>query len=200
MRKLSVFGLFFVAPLIFASPGAHAASVKVDVCHSEGNGSFHLINISDKAVPAHRRHGDALPFEGVPGAPGFDFDVFCDQVSASTCPSDFSASGLAEVFIDGSGEELCADLGHSVTIDAVEGPGGDGSSHVGGCGPRRLVRSRPPLPSRGLWVLWPLLYQGGPALCPAGGGLPIRPTTCGRLPTVVAGRTVGSCQVRLVAK
>ncbi len=111
MRKLSVFGLFFVSQLIFALPGAHAASVKVDVCHSEGNGSFHLINISDKAVPAHRRHGDALPGEGVPGAPGTEFDEFCDQVLASTCPCDFSASGLAEVNIDGFGDEECTDFG-----------------------------------------------------------------------------------------
>ena len=76
MRKLSVLGVFFVSQLIFALPGAYAASVKVDVCHREGNGSFHLINISDNAVPAHRRHGDALPGEGVPTAPGNDFDSY----------------------------------------------------------------------------------------------------------------------------
>ena len=101
--------MFFVSLLIFALPGAHAASVKVDVCHSEGNGSFHLISISDKAVPAHRRHGDALPGEGVPGAPGNEFDEFCDQVLASTCPCDFSATGLAEISLDGFGDEDCID-------------------------------------------------------------------------------------------
>jgi uncharacterized protein (TIGR02145 family) len=34
---------------------------KVDVCHREGNGSFHTINISSNAVPAHLAHGDVIP-------------------------------------------------------------------------------------------------------------------------------------------
>ena len=34
---------------------------KVDVCHRTGTGSFHEINISGNALPAHLRHGDALP-------------------------------------------------------------------------------------------------------------------------------------------
>lgn len=33
---------------------------KVDVCHRTGNGSFHEINISANALPAHLRHGDIL--------------------------------------------------------------------------------------------------------------------------------------------
>jgi hypothetical protein len=36
---------------------------KVDVCHVTGNGSFHEINISKNALPAHLRHGDAMPDE-----------------------------------------------------------------------------------------------------------------------------------------
>jgi len=36
---------------------------KVDVCHRTGNGSFHEINISANALPAHLRHGDMLPDE-----------------------------------------------------------------------------------------------------------------------------------------
>ncbi len=36
---------------------------KVDVCHRTGNGSFHEINISKNALPAHLRHGDVLPDE-----------------------------------------------------------------------------------------------------------------------------------------
>lgn len=36
---------------------------KVDVCHRTGNGSFHEINISGNALPAHMRHGDVLPDE-----------------------------------------------------------------------------------------------------------------------------------------
>ena len=35
---------------------------KVDVCHLRGNGSYHVINISPNAVPAHLAHGDKLTF------------------------------------------------------------------------------------------------------------------------------------------
>lgn len=53
---------------------------KVGVCHREGNGSFHLIRVASQAVQAHRAHGDALPGEDVPGAPGYRFDDACVQV------------------------------------------------------------------------------------------------------------------------
>ncbi len=49
--------------------GATTASVmgspqgKVDVCHRTGNGSFHEINVSANALPAHLGHGDVLPDE-----------------------------------------------------------------------------------------------------------------------------------------
>jgi hypothetical protein len=33
------------------------------VCHQTGNGSYHVINVSMNAVPAHLRHGDVLPDE-----------------------------------------------------------------------------------------------------------------------------------------
>jgi hypothetical protein len=36
---------------------------KVNVCHVTGNGSFHEINISRNALPAHMAHGDVLPDE-----------------------------------------------------------------------------------------------------------------------------------------
>ena len=36
---------------------------KVNVCHRTGNGSFHEINISQNALPAHLKHGDVLPDE-----------------------------------------------------------------------------------------------------------------------------------------
>lgn len=37
---------------------------KVDVCHVTGNGSFHVINISENAVQAHLNHGDSLAVDG----------------------------------------------------------------------------------------------------------------------------------------
>jgi hypothetical protein len=46
------------AATVFGSPQG-----KQDICHQTGNGSYHLINVSGNAVPAHLRHGDVLPDE-----------------------------------------------------------------------------------------------------------------------------------------
>ena len=40
------------------------AGEKADVCHLEGNGFYHLINVSVNALPAHLAHGDGIPGEG----------------------------------------------------------------------------------------------------------------------------------------
>jgi len=37
-----------------------SAAEKVKVCHRTGNGSAHVIEISENAVPAHLNHGDSL--------------------------------------------------------------------------------------------------------------------------------------------
>jgi hypothetical protein len=50
---------------------------KVQICHRTGNGSYHLIEISINAEPAHRAHGDAKITEAVPGSPGKVFGVGC---------------------------------------------------------------------------------------------------------------------------
>src|SRR5215510_11628626 len=53
--------LFTVSTMVVCllHPGlSSAASPKVDVCHREGDGSFHLVTIADPAVEAHRAHGD----------------------------------------------------------------------------------------------------------------------------------------------
>ena len=43
---------------VFGSPQG-----KQDICHLTGNGSYHVINVSMNAVPAHLRHGDVLTDE-----------------------------------------------------------------------------------------------------------------------------------------
>jgi len=83
-------------------PAVAWANSKVDVCHRTGNGGYHTISVASQAVQAHRRHGDALPGEAVPGQPGFVFDAACTAVPASSCPCDFSLAGLAAVGIDGN--------------------------------------------------------------------------------------------------
>jgi hypothetical protein len=55
----------------------------VDVCHSEGNGGFHLISVSANALDAHRRHGDGLVGDPVPAQPGKIFGPACSVVDAS---------------------------------------------------------------------------------------------------------------------
>ena len=50
---------------------------KVRICHRTGNGSYHLIEISINAEPAHRAHGDAKIGEAVPGSTGKTFGAGC---------------------------------------------------------------------------------------------------------------------------
>jgi hypothetical protein len=50
---------------------------KVQLCHRTGNGSYHLIEVSINAEPAHRAHGDGKIGDAVPGAPGSVFGAGC---------------------------------------------------------------------------------------------------------------------------
>jgi uncharacterized repeat protein (TIGR01451 family) len=50
---------------------------KVQLCHKTGNGSYHLIEVSVNAEPAHRAHGDGMIGEAVPGMPGKTFGPGC---------------------------------------------------------------------------------------------------------------------------
>lgn len=63
--------------LLAMSIPAAAGGTKVDVCHIEGNGDFHLININENAYQTHVDHGDASPGEPVPGMPGMKFGDDC---------------------------------------------------------------------------------------------------------------------------
>jgi hypothetical protein len=50
---------------------------KVQLCHRTGNGSYHLIEVSINAEPAHRAHGDGKIGEAVPGQLGKVFGAGC---------------------------------------------------------------------------------------------------------------------------
>jgi hypothetical protein len=50
---------------------------KVQLCHKTGNGSYHLIEVSISAEPAHRAHGDGKIGEAVPGNAGKVFGPGC---------------------------------------------------------------------------------------------------------------------------
>lgn len=54
---------------------------KVSLCHKEGNGSYHLIDVSVSAEPAHREHGDGEVGDPVPGDDTKVFDANCRPVT-----------------------------------------------------------------------------------------------------------------------
>ncbi len=60
-----------------------ARARKVSLCHAEGNGSYHLIDVSDDAEAAHRAHGDGKVGDPVPGQSGTVFDANCRPDGAS---------------------------------------------------------------------------------------------------------------------
>jgi hypothetical protein len=133
MRRLSILAMAttllmtIATGVASASPPEHAArpekapkaervapADKVDVCHRSGDGgTFHMINISSNALPAHIAHGDALAGgSAVPGMPTYEFDENCDIPSKQVVEGEFSKSGLAISF-----------SGYLAFDDAVSGMG-----------------------------------------------------------------------------
>jgi hypothetical protein len=53
------------------------SSGKVALCHKTESGTYHLIEVSVNAEPAHRAHGDAKIGEPVPGNAGKVFGAGC---------------------------------------------------------------------------------------------------------------------------
>ncbi|MEK7225563.1 MAG: hypothetical protein AAB221_07760, partial [Bacteroidota bacterium] len=45
------------------STGTNTPDAQIDICHREGNGTWHTITISIDALPAHLAHGDMVPDE-----------------------------------------------------------------------------------------------------------------------------------------
>ena len=56
-------------------------SGKVSLCHSTGNGSYHLIDVSASAEPSHRAHGDGKVGDTVPADATKVFDANCQPVA-----------------------------------------------------------------------------------------------------------------------
>ena len=59
------------------APATGDEGPKIQICHRTGNGSYHLIEISVNAEPAHRAHGDGKPGQAVPGSQGKTFTASC---------------------------------------------------------------------------------------------------------------------------
>jgi hypothetical protein len=119
--KLKTIGMTVVSALVLSlglmSPAlVSAGQDKVDVCHSEGNGSYHLITIAEPAYPTHVSHGDAGVGEPVPGNEGFVFDEDCNLVEAVSCPCDFSEAGYLVLAADTSRECYDDNTGVELTV------------------------------------------------------------------------------------
>ena len=107
-----VLALMLVGGLVVIPGGtASAGAEKVDVCHSEGNGNFHLINVAEQAYQKHVDHGDAAPGDPVAGMDGYAFTDDCTLIAANTAPV---AGNIAANFVPGSGCEykLLLPTGH----------------------------------------------------------------------------------------
>jgi len=90
-KALLAFSTVVVVPsTALAGPGAgdrDVGNARVGVCHVHEDGSANLINVSERALPGHVGHGDALPGEPAPDASGFVFDPTCQlQQEAPPAP------------------------------------------------------------------------------------------------------------------
>lgn len=72
------FALLTATPSFAKSEKANGPAPKINICHKEGGtGTFHLINVSENAKPAHMAHGDGLPGGLVPGTEDKKFSDEC---------------------------------------------------------------------------------------------------------------------------
>jgi hypothetical protein len=77
-----------IAMVLVAAP-ADAKANKIDICHAEGNGGYHLISISANAEQAHRdNHGDGMVGDAVPGMEFLTFGKDCDNALAQAFSTD----------------------------------------------------------------------------------------------------------------
>ena len=87
---------------------------KISLCHSTGDGSYHTIDVSVNAEPAHRTHGDGKVGDQVPGQPLKVFDQNCRAVGPSVRIEKFTNGEDAN---DAPGPRLL--VGSSVTWSYV---------------------------------------------------------------------------------
>jgi hypothetical protein len=95
-----------------------AEQEKQDLCHSEGNGTWHIITIPEPAWQTHYDHGDAGVGEEVPGVEGYVFDEECNlvEVVVDECPCDFSEAGYLALNADESRECYDDNTGVELTV------------------------------------------------------------------------------------
>lgn len=99
MRKTTMAVAMAAMTFAVTSPVAGAPAEKVDVCHAEGTGDYHKINVNENAFETHVDHGDASPGEGVPSQPGMVFSDECvPSIAVGSFSNQYSGSLLATGF------------------------------------------------------------------------------------------------------
>ena len=95
---------------------------KLVLCHREGNGGYHPVDVSVNAETAHRAHGDATPGEPVPADPTKVFDAACALISPVDSGGTRPDVGLDVDEDSGGGQkvQLCHRTGngqyHSISV------------------------------------------------------------------------------------
>jgi hypothetical protein len=134
MKKYTYLSIFLILALLLGLVpigSVAAADKKVDVCHVNGQGLYHLINVSVNALPAHLAHGDGLPGAPVAGNPGKNFTADCSVVEVrtlvdtvtvpsggSTVPSNISLESGATYELVAGGTYRFAEWGEAGIADA----------------------------------------------------------------------------------
>jgi hypothetical protein len=113
---------------------AIARSAKVDVCHQQGNGDVHMINISVNALDAHlTNHGDSLPTDWYTDSDGDGYGESGDTVTACTAPAGTAAvDGDCDDSDDGSNPDAAEVCGDGIDNNC-DGQADEGCTE--GCGP-----------------------------------------------------------------
>jgi len=129
MKTKFVFLFTLCLTLVITGFAAAASPANVNVCHSEGNGSYHLININENALPDHLGHGDGQPADPVPGLDGKVFAEDCSVIDAAPdniydsipaiYPGSFPSLGYEATSTDEFGDHISFD-GSSRNLDSVE--------------------------------------------------------------------------------
>ena len=85
-------------------------AAKVDVCHLDDEGAYHLINVSGNALAAHLAHGDGQPGGDVTGSPGKKFSGSCSPFDPG--PHNLTIGGEA----NGQTASLSCDPGSVISV------------------------------------------------------------------------------------
>lgn len=116
---LKTIGVFVVVACVsclgWMSPGlVLAGQDKIPICHREGNGTYHRIDIAEPAYLTHIAHGDKDIGDLVPRMPGYVFDEDCIPVKVE-CPCHIDLATLQSYLPNGLVAEYC-----NVTSDYIQ--------------------------------------------------------------------------------